>query len=102
MGAKAPQPIPENLQSLPENRPVSPPPPRKHGELTSGEHRELMRLRLRVQAADCLAATVDCMVYRKVIDARSPIADARLGYGEPFGVDEAEALMRRTRPACER
>jgi hypothetical protein len=75
----------------------------KTSEGSSGnERRELMQLRLRLQAADCLAATVDCMVHRKVIDARSPIADARLVYGEPLGVDEAEALMRRTRPACER
>lgn len=102
MGAKAPQPIPEHLKALPADRPVSPPPPRKRGELSSNERRELMQLRLRLQAADCLAATVDCMVHRKVIDARSPIADARLVYGEPFGVDEAETLMRRTRPACER
>jgi len=71
-------------------------------DLTGDEHRELMRLRLKVQAADCLAGAVDCMVYRKVIDARSVIADARLAYGEPFGADEAERLMKRTRPANER
>lgn len=66
------------------------------------EQREIHQLKLKLQAADCLAATVDWAVHQKIIDARSAIADARLCYGEPFDAAEAERLMLRTRPPMER
>ncbi len=39
---------------------------------------------IKLRAADKMAMVVDDYVDRKVIDARSAIADARLDYGEPF------------------
>lgn len=36
------------------------------------------------RAADRMAAAVDVMVRRNVLDARSLVADARLDYGQPF------------------
>ncbi|MDO8622738.1 MAG: hypothetical protein Q7R52_00670 [archaeon] len=38
---------------------------------------------LKLQNADILAMTIDIMVKKGVINARSAIADARLNYGEP-------------------
>ena len=45
--------------------------------------------------ADCLAAAVDVAVRNNSIDSRSLIADARLDYGDPFGVHEADSLVYR-------
>lgn len=44
-------------------------------------------------AADALAAAADVMVHRKLIDARSLVADARLDYGEPWSHEDALEIL---------
>ena len=44
------------------------------------------------RAALRMAAAIDVMVHRSILDPRSPAADARLGYGDPFTPAEAERL----------
>jgi hypothetical protein len=46
------------------------------------------------RAANRMAAAVDFMVNRRLLDARSPAADARLDYGDPFEPEEAERIWR--------
>jgi len=45
-------------------------------------------------AADMMAAAVDFMIHRGLLDARCVVADARLDYGEPFSKAEAEERVR--------
>jgi len=45
------------------------------------------------RAADRMAAAIDHMVAHRLIDARSPAADARLDYGEPFDPDTAKSIF---------
>jgi hypothetical protein len=44
-------------------------------------------------AATRMAAAIDIMIDRRQIDARSLAGDARLDYGEPMPIDEAETLV---------
>jgi hypothetical protein len=44
-------------------------------------------------AADRMAAAIDHMVALGVLDARSPAADARLDYGEPFDPETAKSMF---------
>jgi len=44
-------------------------------------------------AADIMAAAIDVLVYRKCLDSRSIIADARLDYGDPFPIEVAEEMV---------
>lgn len=45
------------------------------------------------RCADRMAAAVDIMVYTGLLDARSPVADARLDYGEPLTLTEARRVF---------
>jgi hypothetical protein len=44
-------------------------------------------------AADRMAAAVDDLVRRGLLDARSLLADARLDYGEPFDEEKIKELL---------
>lgn len=45
------------------------------------------------KAADRMAAAIDHMVHIRAIDARSPAADARLDYGQPFDAATAKSIF---------
>lgn len=51
---------------------------------------EKERLLLKLRDADILAMTIDVLVERGIINSRSPIADARLNYGEPHEYEFAD------------
>lgn len=53
------------------------------------------------RCADAMAATVDIMVHRKLIDARSLVADARLDYGDPWSHEDAMAILNGEKPDCD-
>ena len=44
------------------------------------------------RAADRMAAAIDVLVHLKQLDARSLPADARLDYGEPLSMEEAQKV----------
>lgn len=44
---------------------------------------------MKLRAADAMAKVIDVMVEGKQIDERSPLADARLDYGEPYKYEHA-------------
>lgn len=48
--------------------------------------------RANLRAADALAAAVDVMIERRLIDSRSVVGDRRLDYGEPFEAERARQL----------
>ncbi len=45
------------------------------------------------RAADRMAAAIDHMIACRCLDARSPAADARLDYGEPYDPETAKAMF---------
>ncbi len=62
----------------------------QYGVYTSQDHaaakalyKEVGQLQLKLRAADVMAKRVDETVERKALNPRSPIADARLDYGDP-------------------
>lgn len=57
---------------------------------------------MQMKSYERLAACIDVMVHRGVLDARSIIADARLQCGSPYAIEKAEKLMMETRPNMER
>jgi len=54
------------------------------------------------RAADRMAAAIDHMVACRCLDARSPAADARLDYGEPFEAEVAKEMFFDCKPAPKR
>jgi len=54
------------------------------------------------RAADRMAAAIDHMIACRCLDARSPAADARLDYGEPFEAELAKEMFFDCKPAPKR
>lgn len=50
------------------------------------------------RAAEAMAAAIDVMCHRKLLDPRSFPADARLMLGDPLSEDEAVEVLKRYRP----